>query len=588
MESTGNVIIAEEKEKSSRAEQDANHAALETGGDGEDDIRIESDSVASSSAVVVEEANVQNDRQPKSHRDYTALSSIKPPPPSSSTTENKSAVENARGEINKMARKDELDDATSTSLQTLFREHEALKDKVSKLKALLGRSAKAQREAKVELDASNKKLEATLQENQRLHSKIEKLASRPTHMELLADFETNFDRAILSMGHQSGGQDTASAMNMTSSTVGKHNSDPASLHKDRALLDRIHATVTPNTGDGVVVDSLLMQEMLDSKQRVEKLEKLNANLTRRSSQLETDVNQSKRSLDELLNKISHLELEKRMSIMEAEQATRALQEKAASLSEMQMEIDMVTQSAQKSAARAAAGEDILKTAQTDKLYTRQLEDKVKALQEWAVASNEAKTLAQDRVRSLEVQLRRTQQNPQHLNNSKNNLNVSSSIGLDYSMSSAVGKPGGEVGDVSDDQGGNDWNGGDRERILDSTNASLVVGAGDVGMRVYFLELEQIQTVNFLTERVLLRWTFDLTQEDSDISFSILKGACETAADRRLADKLIQERVVTGGAGGEVDNAFSIGRACTLVWSNSKSWIRPRTIKYSVQAVVLMD
>lgn len=435
------------------------------------------------------------------------------------------AIETTKAQVQEMIDRNELDADSSSSLQQLFRENEALKEKVVKLKALLGRSAKAQRETKVELDATSKKLDATFKENERLNAKIDKLASRPTHMELLADFETNFDRALLSVG-QAGGQDTAQPVQ-------------ASTRNDCRIIE----------GDAVV-DSLLMNELKESKERIEKLEKLNAALVHRSSQLENDLSDAKKSMDDLLNKLSRIELEKRMAVMEAESAIKAMQEKEALLQEMQMEIDMVTKSAQKAAQRAAVGEEIMKTDKSDKVLTQQLESKVQALQEWAIASNQAKTLAQERVKILENQLRRHQAHQQR----------PSTKALKDEI----------------------------ERILDSRSGSLVIGAGDVGARAFVLDTEFLKSVNQFTEHVVLRWSFDLMHEEADILFSILKGDWETSNVRKGADNLIAARLVTGGAGGETDNAFSIGQACTLVWDNTKSWIRPKTVKFKVEAVVLSD
>jgi hypothetical protein len=103
-----------------------------------------------------------------------------------------------------------------------------------------------------------------------------------------------------------------------------------------------------------------------------------------------------------------------------------------------------------------------------------------------------------------------------------------------------------------------------------------------------LDTEFLKSVNQFTEHVVLRWSFDLMHEEADILFSILKGDWETSNVRKGADNLIAARLVTGGAGGETDNAFSIGQACTLVWDNTKSWIRPKTVKFKVEAVVLSD
>jgi hypothetical protein len=68
-----------------------------------------------------------------------------------------------------------------SSLQGLLRDYSALQDKVTKLKSLLGRSAKAQREAKVEVEMTQKRLDQALRDVERLQTKVNVLANRPTH-----------------------------------------------------------------------------------------------------------------------------------------------------------------------------------------------------------------------------------------------------------------------------------------------------------------------------------------------------------------------------------------------------------------------
>ena len=115
----------------------------------------------------------------------------------------------------------QLPQSSVTALQNLLRENASLKEKNSKLKSLLGRSAKAQRDAKNELEQMNKSYEAARAEADRLEKRVEVLANRPTHMDLLADFETNFDRALLSIGdkndtsQQSGGENAAESSSAT-------------------------------------------------------------------------------------------------------------------------------------------------------------------------------------------------------------------------------------------------------------------------------------------------------------------------------------------------------------------------------------
>ena len=406
-------------------------------------------------------------------------------------------------------------------LKVLLTDHDALKDKIGKLKSLLGRSAKAQREAKIELETTQKRLQEATREIERLNEKVDKLATRPTHMELLADFETNFDRALLSVNQQAGGESTAAPTADAPSRGG---------------------SLTAADQESAVVDDLLLQELQESKQRNEKLESLNAALLHRSSQLEIEAKDRRRERDELQNRVTHLELEKRMAVMEAEHATKAMHEKAASLAEMQMEIDLVSKASVKAQRRAAKDEELIKSVKTDQKHVHQLESQLQALKEWATAASEAKTLAQERVRLLEAQVR--------------------------SLHS-----GGGPSDMSE------------QKILWEKKGSLVIGAGDIGFRVFECDGSMVEGIS---RRIILRWQFDLTAGDLNVEFSAFQGRCETKDERKKAvsnDRvLIQGRVVQGGAAGDLDNAFFYQDTCTLLWSNSKSWVRPRTVRYSIQAV----
>ena len=91
------------------------------------------------------------------------------------------------------------------------------------------------------------------------------------------------------------------------------------------------------------------------------------------------------------------------------------------------------------------------------------------------------------------------------------------------------------------------------------------------------------------EIVILRWKFDLTPSDLDIVFSILKGRLDNREKNAIknAHSLVRERRVIGGGGGEVEGAFVIQNACTFVFSNEHSWVRPRTIKYEVEAYAIL-
>jgi hypothetical protein len=112
---------------------------------------------------------------------------------------------------------------------------------------------------------------------------------------------------------------------------------------------------------------------------------------------------------------------------------------------------------------------------------------------------------------------------------------------------------------------------------------MVIGAGDTGFAVVALG-EHAFTVD--ARFVVLRWKFDASPADLTIEFNVMKGRCESASAQAKADYLIKDRVITGGAGGEAEGAFNTDSACTILWSNAKSWIRPRTIMYTVDVVSL--
>jgi len=424
------------------------------------------------------------------------------------------SLDEANEEIALLLKSSKVSQKEVSAMQGMMRDHVALLDKVSKLKSLLGRSAKAQREAKMDLEATQKKLEQTLRENELLNAKVERLANRPTHMDLLADFETNFDRALLSVG-QAGGENTAASSAIS----------PLPVQND------------------AVVDSMLMEELAESQTRIERLENLNSALMQRSSQLEHQAKALQQEKDNSQHMLARMTLELRMAQMEADHASRAVQDKMASLAEMQMEIDLVTKASMDANVRASKGEEAAKSVQTDREMVQTLQAQVQALQEWALASAEAKRLSQDRVRFLEQKIQTIE------------------------GSSLPKEPIGE-------------------RTLFTKAGSLVIGAGDDGFSI--IDLAACCQGITTAERVVLRWKFDLTPDTASIDFSILKGKADTPTKQLKADSLVKGRIVTGGAGGDQEAAFVVQNACTLLWSNKKSWVRPKTVKYLVFVVAVKD
>ena len=97
-------------------------------------------------------------------------------------SETKLSIDEARVCLTQRMQAGLVDEADKDPIRLILREYDSMKEKVSKLKSLLGRSAKAQREAKVDLEATQKRLDQALREIERLQKKIDKLANRPTHM----------------------------------------------------------------------------------------------------------------------------------------------------------------------------------------------------------------------------------------------------------------------------------------------------------------------------------------------------------------------------------------------------------------------
>ena len=368
------------------------------------------------------------------------------------------------------------------------------------------------------------------------------------------------------------------------------------------------------------MDHILLQELSDAKKRMETLEQYNATLVQRCSQLEHQSMSWKRTNTELTQAISHLELEKKMAHMQVDQMTKQLQYQQSSLDEMQLEIDLLQQQQQSSTIQQQQAVNRSQqhsnhphsknNPQQQQQLIQHLQEKVQALEEWAVASNHAKAIANDRIHLLEEQLyyatvttattnanhtssmitdvsvRSTSSNSRppnvpptswdHNNSNTNNKDIQNSNNQNenLTMSSSMNISGGDGG----------------ERVLDTRKASLVIGAGDVGVVVFALNPEQFKTFNHFTQRIVLRWRFDILQgPDADITFGVWKGSCLTAAERKnTSDAIISKRHVKGGAGGEIDHAFSVRQSCTMAWSNEHSWVRPRTIKYIFEAILMDD
>ena len=540
------------------------------------------------------------------------------PTRSASSVEASNNTEDLSTTLSNLLLSNTIPQSTTSALQQILRENATLKEKNSKLKSLLGRSAKAQRDAKQELEQLKKRYEEISRTNERLEHRIEVLANRPTHMDLLADFETNFDRALLAIGtsnkeqkknSQSGGEDAAerrasldeededeaitaaaaeAAANSLYEEMNRSTTSNTSMYNNR----RLSSSANSNNNS-----TLLLAELTEAKSRITHLESLNTTLQTRCTHLEHTHNALFNEHTHTKNQITNLQLELRMSKMETEHAQRSLREKEAMVQEMQLEINLVTNSAVEANKRAAEGLEVAQSVKMDKEYVDGLEAKVVALQDWALASTESKQLMSERCRGLEGRVKELTSMVELLQKQRSISQRKNSVG------EGEGGSGGEeegmicledgttledliplkkVGSSGSSLASTTGGAGAGERILWTKSSSLVVGAGMVGQA--FIELGSVQIESY--ETVTLRWKFDLTRDEEDIYFSILKGICEEKRKQRNADACFRNRHVKGGGGGDVSGAFAVQNACTLVWSNEMSWFRPKTIKWTVEAVAI--
>ena len=394
-------------------------------------------------------------------------------------------------------------------------------------------------------------------------------------------FFKQFDKALLSIGtsgEQSSGQESSSSVAATKPAAASASDSPSDMFSGDT------AASAPDSNSNIE-SSLLLTELSDAKSRIDKLESLNAALLARASKLEKTNESFATERETASAKMTNLQLELRMANMEAEHAARSARDRESSLAEMQLEIDLVTKSAMDANVRAAVGEEAAKTVQTDREYVRELEVKVTALQEWALAAAEAKRVAQERAARLEEKIRDLTEVDDDNGGlggggGGGKLSAGNADGSERRLwaqnlhTSGFGGGGGKLGSAGNADGS--------ERRLWAQHSSLVVGAGLVGTRVHVLGDAVLEA----NESVVLRWQFDLTPTDTDIIFSILKGRWEgvqKSAQLKSADAIIRSRTVLGGAAGEATGAFAVKNACTLVWSNESSWVRPKTVKYTVEA-----
>ncbi len=489
-------------------------------------------------------------------------------------------------------------------LQQLQIENLALREKNDKLKSLLGRSAKAQRDAKHELERTKRLYESIKVENEKLDQRVEALANRPTHMDLLADFEANFDRALLSIGNnsggnnggQSGGEDAAEDSSPSSPNV-----DGANASFVASFSSNDDVTTSATTPEA---NLLLLAEIDEANSQIANLESINAALQHRYNELEKSLAKECKSLNDMC---AILRLELRGAKSDSEKWERECRMALVTMEEMHLEVDLATKAAAEANRRASYAElgmrmggTVLPSSSSMRGssgggaggegggsqqpigdYVAGLEAKVAALQEWALASAESKRLTaercmelEERVRELEGQGRSSYGDGEDCSSTL--LTSSDLATYDHDGSSPSNMV---IGNADSSALVRSLG---RERKLWNKSSSLVVGAGMVGHAI--LELGPVFVEP--SETVLLRWKFDITPADLDIDFSVLKGMCEDTRARRGADACLRVRRVKGGGGGDVGGAFARQNACTMVWSNEMSWVWPRTVKWTAEAVAI--
>jgi len=507
---------------------------------------------------------------PPTTTNTTSSTTHAPESSSSSAIDPNDKLSLANHEISKLLQQNKITQNDVTTLQSILRENVALTGKTQKLKNLLGRSAKAQSDLKQDLSSSKHKLEHAQKAIEKLNARMEQLANQPTHMDILADFEANFDRALLSMGgvtasssdHSYGyGEDGGET---TLENVTQSGGEDPSSSLNGILLGESPTSTSSHIQDADSQDiHTLMEQLSSTQEQLQHQTQLHTQLQTHNHQLQTQIDTQTHQITSLQSKTTNLTLELRMSKNETQRIQHQLKHRSMALNEMQMEIDLVTKASVVANARASESMEVVKNIQTDQKHVEELEAKVEALQEWALASAEAKRLTVERATELESKLR------QYYELYEGEEDVVGGVGGGSSNGIPPAIRGGGSGSTEG-------------RKLWTKASSKVVGAGmDI---TYVVRLGEC--VLAPNEMVVLRWKFDLIPGDLDIDFSILKGNYEEHPKRDGADYLIKQRLVVGGAGGEVSGAFAVQNACTLLWSNKRSWIRPRAVKYSCEAYAI--
>jgi hypothetical protein len=570
------------------------------------------------------------------------------PMPSSSTetagsqdNQQQEALDHVWTTMAKLLTEGHIDQKHVSVVQGLIRENLQSKEKITKLKSLLQRSSKAQKEAKGEVNTVKQRLEESQETIRSLHARIDTLANRPTHyLDLVADFESNFDRALLAMEERNSSNSQAqqhtgeasvepqqSHLAPTSSEHYNYQDEDVDAY-ERGMMPEIdgygnnidnpsgvgghesQASLAAAQDRENAAPAFLASELEHANQEKEKLEGLNAALLHRASKLEKDNQELRETLLKRETKCSDYQLDVSDKKSQITNLKMMLKDRTAALTEMQLEIDLVTQASVHANVRANEAayrsqqqhwiRDQQQQSHMNPKYVAELEAKVTALTEWAMASAASKQLAVERVGELEERVREMvaelhRYRRHHLTGSGNPMAAGGDDGEDndvilarHSLVPLTSENGPSLDERSDSDDAA-LTQASKERRLWKEASSMVVGAGMVGSHVAELDEDVVQEMAATAsddEIVVLRWKFDLTPSDMDVNFSIFKGKCYSQQEWEKADALVRNKRVVGGGGGDVEGAFVSQNACTLVFSNTNSWIRPRTVKFTVEAVAV--
>jgi hypothetical protein len=200
-------------------------------------------------------------------------------------------IDNANDEVARLLSNNCITQSQVSNLQKILRENISLKEKVSKLKALLQKSSRATRDVKAELDAHKKELDLAYADIKQLKLRALTLSNRPTHYDLIADFDKNFERALCTVQNKS--------------SIQSQGEDPSSFSLDQMSPHTSHYDQESTSEEQP--STLLIQEWKD---QCSHMEMIHASLMDRISILEREKRDADTIIYQLQSEIHACRLEK--------------------------------------------------------------------------------------------------------------------------------------------------------------------------------------------------------------------------------------------------------------------------------------